>query len=232
MSDQNPVSFRITARSSPTQGALAVQKIFDFTGGVLIREGDLFEETERGLIDYIQSVKIDNSQNMAPFSLQFEGIGTVGDTVICPAQSVLYSPVLIAAQQTPRFIAASAGGVVIAATFLNIELPYFVYSTAPQVNTTPSVIHGVETNHSLILAAGTQIIIPANPQRQRAVIQNVANNANSVWIKSGGAATADNFSQEILPGQQFDTNAGPLTTAALNIIGTAGDAVYASEISL
>lgn len=226
MSDNRDVSYALTMRSFPSRGPAALQIGFDFTTTAAII-GDLFLETERGLISNIQSVKIDNSNNGSAFSLQFFGVGALGDTITCPANSVLFSPALIVSEDVPRYVAKSAGGVIVPVTLLNIEMPYFVYSTAAAK---AAIVTGVQTNHSGTNTGADLIAIPANAGRLRAVIQNPQANNNSFWIQFGAVATADFHSQEIAPGQEFDTANGPLALTDIHMIGTNLDNFYASEI--
>lgn len=229
MSDNKPVSFRLTTREFPSRGSLAIQKVFNHTAGVMSIEGDLYSEMENGLFDFLQSVKIDNSQNAFPYSITFAGLGAVGDTIICPPYSLMTSQVLQVAESKPKYFSATAGGVLVPVTFLNVELPYMIYSVAAAVSPIPT---GVATNKSIAALTGaTQVIVPANASRKRVVIQNPANNANSIWINYALPATGDYLSQEILPGQQFDTAGGAIALSAINVIGTNGQPVFAYEIA-
>lgn len=230
MSDNRAVSYSISLRSYPSQGAKALQRVFDFSNGALAFQGDFAEETESGLIDFIQSVKIDNSRNLFPVQLTVAGVG-IGDIVICPPQTILYSPIMSVGNGDPfRYIVATAGGVIVPITFVNIELAYFNYSTAASAKVTPSLITGIDTNHSFTTDGANHVVVPANANRMRVTIQNPPNNASSIWVRAGVAATMDNFSQEIPPGAQFDTGTGPLSLGDINVIGLAGNACFASEI--
>lgn len=225
----NRPGYQLTTRSFPSQGARAVQIIFDMAASV-IYESDLFLELTNGHIDFIQSVKIDNSQNPAQFTLQLPGLGEFGDRVICPPFTQGCFPVFVPISSKCDYHAASSGGVSVTVDFFNIELPYGTWSVLAS-NAPSAQVTGIETNFSAACTGGDQIAIPANPKAIRRVVQNPAANANSVWIQFANAAVGDWHSQELLPGQEFDTNGGPLITGALHLIGTIGDHFYASELS-
>lgn len=221
----NLSAFALTARYAPSQGSRAIQLPLDFSAATEI-SGDIFLSMETGGMDFVQSVKIDNADSDEQFVLYLPGIGTRGDRVIAAPRTIGTYPVFIQPGKLD-YIAQSSGGVEVVVTFFNIELPYIVNS----VVSGGGVAVGTATAYPLVLTGADQIIIPLNARRLRATIQNPPNNANSIWVAQGGAATADFNSQEVAPGQQFDTASGPLSTAALHVIGTNGQSIYAVEIS-
>lgn len=222
----NLPSFAISARSHPSQGARMLQEVFDFS---IVNQigGDFLLELENGHIDFIQSVKIDNSANPAQFTLLVTGVGTVGDKIVVPPNTQGVYPVT-APLGVFTYIASSVGGVKVPVNFYNIELPYYQASSIAPPSPTP--IAALQTNHSGIATGADQIALAANVGAIRRVIQNAPENNNSMWINFGAAATADFHSQEIQPGQQFDTAEGPLYTGAIHLIGTNGDNFYANEL--
>jgi hypothetical protein len=226
----NRPAFQITARYAPSLGSRAVQIGFDLADAALF-EGDMYYEVENGKIDYIQSIKIDNADNPEQFILEFPGIGERGDRVIAAPFTIGTYPIFIPVNSNVHYLARSvqADGVEVIVSFFNIELPYSVntvLSSAPA----PSVVTGTATSGAVLLTGADQIALAANANRIRATIQNPPNNANSIWINFGIAATADAGSQEIPPGQQFDTGTGPLSLADIHMIGTAGQSVNVTQI--
>lgn len=226
----NLPSFQITARRNPSQGSRAIQLLFDLTTASEI-SGDLLLEIEGGHIDFLQSVKIDNSDNASQFIMEFPGIGSHGDRIVVPPNTMGTYPIFV----TPGrllYTARTAGGVTVLITLFNIELPYVNWSTiAPPQPLPTSVVTGVENDHSGVIAAAnvSQVAIPANANALRRVIQNPSANIGSLWIRTGAVATEDEFSQELLPGQEFDTAFGPLTTAVINIISATINATYMAK---
>lgn len=226
----NLPSFQITARRNPSQGSRAIQLYFDLTAATNIA-GDLLLEIEGGHIDFLQSIKIDNSDNASQFIMEFPGIGSHGDRVVVPPNTMGTYPIFVTPGRL-QYIARSVGGVAVLVTLFNIELPYVNWATiAPPAPLPTSVVTGIETDHSGVIAAAnvSQVAIPANALALRRVIQNPSANIGSLWINTTGAATEDKFSQELLPGQEFDTAFGPLTTAAINIISATLAATYMAK---
>lgn len=226
MSSRNINAYPLTARQMPTNGSKAIERVMDFTAVTTLTQ-DLMLEEESGHFGDLQSLKIDNSKNAAAFTIAFPGVGAMGDVVTCPPFTILYAPVMVPPGKV-IYVATTTGGVKVPVMMFNIEIPYFSYSA---VSATSGVITGAETNFSGTNTGASQAVFASNLNAKRRVIQNPQINNNSMWIKIGAPATADNFSQEIAPGQQYDTTTGPLSTGALNIIGTLGEKYYASEIA-
>lgn len=224
----NLPSFQIALRSHPSQGARAVQVVFDFTAAVLVA-GDFLLEMDDGRIDFIQSCKIDNSQNPDTFTITFPGIGTMGDRIVVPPNTQGIYPVTSPIGKL-SYVAVSAGGVIVPVNFYNIEMAFYQAASVSLAPLPPSVITSRQTNHSGVCTGADQIAIPGNISRTRIVIQNSPENNNSQWIQFAVAATADYHSQEIQPGQQFDSAEGPLFTGDIHLIGTLADTFYASEL--
>lgn len=230
----NLPSFEIANLRHPTQGARCIQASFLFGGGINSIAGDFMLEVLDGHIDFIQSVFVDNSINPDGFTLVIPGVGSKGYRITVPPNTQAMLPI-VAPTGTLHYIASSLGQVEVDCTFFNIPMPYFQASSIAPPNPTPTVITGTNTNHSGVIAAAnvSQVIIPANANRLRAVVQNPSANVGSIWIQFAVAATEDEFSQEILPGQEFDSASGPLSLDQISIIGATGGATfYANELHL
>lgn len=223
----NLPSFEIANLRHPTQGARAVQLNLDFTSGERSIAGDFLLEVLDGRIDFIQSVFIDNSSNPDLVTLIFPGIGKHGYKLVVPPNTQAMLPVIVPVG-TVSYIVETLGDIELDLTFFNIPMPYYQAASLAPPDPTPTVITGSNTNHSGVIAAAnvSQVAIPANANRLRVVIGNPPENVGSLWINFTNAATDDEFSQEILPGQQFDTASGPLSLDAINIIGATINATY------
>lgn len=222
----NLPSFEISARSHPSQGARCIQLPFDFTIVTQIA-GDFLLELENGHIDFMQSVKIDNSANPSPFTLRFPGIGTLGDKIVVPPNTQGVYPITVPHGKV-SYIGSSVGGVIVPVNFYNIELPYYQASSiAPP---SPIPIAAIYVAKSGVVTGADQIIMFANSTAIRRVVQNSPANNNSIFINFGAAATANSNSLEVQPGQSFDTTQGPLYTGDLHLIGTAADNFFAYEL--
>jgi hypothetical protein len=229
MSTEFGNSWAIANLRHPTQGAKAIQRNMDFTATEVIND-DLLTDIMNGHIDFIQSIKIDNSQSDVAFSITFFGIGVAGDTIIAgPNQQLIY-PVFVPIGENVRYQASSTSGLKIPVTMFNIPLPYFANETVVEKT---GVITGNVTNHSAAIAVAntSQIAVPANANRMRVTIQNPPENAASFWVSegTGNLATEGFGSQEILPGQGYDTGAGPVQLGDVNIIGIVQN-YFAQEI--
>lgn len=223
-------TFEIAANQLPSQGSRALPLPFNFAAADF-QEGDTYEEQENGRIDFIQSVFIDNSENPAAFTLTFFGMGQDGFPIIAKPNSQGFYPVTI-----PNGIARYSAQTDQA----DVDVLVILYNTpmAPNVwdigaAAQNAVITGTTTNHSLTIAAGStsEILIPANVNAKRRIIQNPSANADSIFIQFGGPATEDFNSQEILPGQTYDTAAGPIDTGAIAVISPGMMPVMAWEIA-
>lgn len=81
-----------------------------------------------------------------------------------------------------------------------------------------------DRSSTIAVAATSQVVANQNPDRKRLIIQNPANQVESLFINFGAAATISTAtaanSLEILPGGVFDTAGGPVPIDQVTIIAT------------
>ncbi len=98
-------------------------------------------------------------------------------------------------------------------------------------NSQSIVVRGQEAvvdHSSTIQLAGSQIALNPNPLRSGWFFQN--NSATAVWLNDTGVATSGAGSVQVAAGASISTMRDyPLTTNALNIIGSIGSAYTLKE---
>jgi len=109
----------------PSQGAKALPLVLDFSGGATEIDSDTFFEQSQGLIEFIQSVFIDNSGNGDTFTLTTILAG-VAVSIIAQPFTQGYYPVMVDTG-TARIAAKTVGGVKVTVALLNVAMPYFVW---------------------------------------------------------------------------------------------------------
>lgn len=219
-------AFEIQNILLPSQAPKCVSEEFDFSVAQSFVV-DLLLDQNDGAIDFVQSIYIDNSSNAKSVTVSAFSAGFPFQITAAPFTQGFYPFV------TPKGRAAfQVSGTVGKADilFLNIPMPYTVWTIQ---NAGGAASTGNDINHSGTLAAAnvSQVAIPANANRIRAIIQNPFDAPASLWIAFDTPATENNLSEEIAPGQTFDTAGGALDLGDITIIGAnAGAFYYASEI--
>lgn len=117
-------TFQLPNNLKPLQGPCGLGINFDFTGGVLAIPADLMREQQSGIIDYVQSIFIDNRLNGSAFKITFSGFSFV---INCKANRQGLFPVLAPSGGALSFLAESAGGVVVPTIMINVPMAYFTW---------------------------------------------------------------------------------------------------------
>jgi hypothetical protein len=107
------MSFALPNTAKPVSGPVGVNVLFDFTVNNNI-SGDLALEQMQGVIDYIQSIYIDNSLNGKSISITFSG---TQQTITIKAGQQALLPV-IAASGKLSWTAVSNGAAVVVPTIM------------------------------------------------------------------------------------------------------------------
>ena len=200
-------------------GPLCLPYLFNLTGaaagGLTTISDDFFKEESGGLIDKIQGVWIDNTNNPQAFVLTLPQTGQqieVAPGLQCIAPVFASSPL--------KFSGTSSGVGITQVIFLNVPVAPMTWGT----------VRGNMTDNSGAIVAGgvSQIALPADMLRQRLIVHNPLTAAGqgiaaaeSLFINFGAAATiAGGNSFEIQPGGYFDTGGGPLMLQNVQIIAT------------
>jgi len=196
-------------------------------------------------ISGIQAVYIDNRNNASPAIFTFAS--TSQFTIIAPAYSQGFYPILFDGLRL-KFNATCTGGALCIATFLNVDVAYNVWnantplagSVSVSGNVTTQGVQGAFINRSgtIAVANTSQVLCAANSLRKRFIIKNPSTAAGqgiaateSLFINFTTTAVTGPPSFELLPGESFDTGAGPITTEAINVIAaTVSHAFVAKEM--
>lgn len=212
---------------APTEGPRALAVDLDHSVKTSI-DIDLYREETAGIINVIQSVWVDNSNNDFPLTLTFQG---TGQRLVIPATAQGLWPVI--APEKPSFNSASSGGVDVTIILLNVPMPMMQFGP---VNVTVPVATGTFTNRGIELDTGgvSEQIMAADITRKRIIIQNPPSEFESLFINFGAAATDNSAtidSIELAPGETFDSASGPVSTETVNVIAaTTSHKIIAKEM--
>lgn len=111
--------FGIPLDTQPVQGGVGVSLNLDFTAGNQA-SGDFGQEMASGVIDYVQSVYIDNSGNTKALSITFGG--TLQNITVKPNTQGYYP--VVPANGTFSWVAVSTGAnVKVPVIFMNVKIP-------------------------------------------------------------------------------------------------------------
>lgn len=195
---------------APTEGPKALTINFDLseTGSM---SDDLLLENTNGVIQFVQTVYVDNSLNPNDLTIYFP---ITRQKLVIPATAQGNWPVF-SPDQTQFTVSTTptenAKGSLI---FLNVPMPLTTWG--PQTinaNITASTIEPVisAADHSGTVTTGgdSQIAIPANAARKGFLIQNPSDQIEPLYLDFGGTGAAQYTSIEILPGQMFPANGQP-----------------------
>lgn len=221
---QHP-TFEISANQIPTQGSKALPLPFNFSASDR-QEGDLLQEIENGFIDFVQAVYIDNSANDAAFMLTFPGMGKMGFPLIAPPNSQGFYSVTVPVGITSYIAETDQADIDVLVILYNCCMAPNVWFVTGGGGGSNGVQTGTTTDVSGTAGVASAPLFAANADAIRRIVQNPPNSTNSIWVQSGAAATADFHSQEIQPGQQFDTATGPIDPGAMFVISDAAGIDY------
>lgn len=119
-------SFQTTNLTQPAAGSVAIDVLLDFTIGPVLNL-DITAEFLDGVIDFVQSVYIDNADNASPLDLVFHG-APVDYRIRVKANTQGWYP--IAWPKGPgRFVASSAGVLKVNIIVANYAMPYLSWAT-------------------------------------------------------------------------------------------------------
>lgn len=115
------MSFQLPNTSKPTSGPVGINVALDFTAVDTVT-GDLGLEQMQGLIEYVQSIYIDNSANTKSLSITFSG--TQQKITIKAGQQALL-PVIAAAGKLSWTAVSTAAGLVVPTIMMNqVQQPF------------------------------------------------------------------------------------------------------------
>jgi len=204
---------------SPESGPKALPYRFDFSATNRI-EGDLLNENTLNVMQFVQGMYVDNSDNAVPFTLLFR---VTNQRIVVPANS--QGTYMVLAPDQTQFVASmsSAPGRFVDVLFLNVPTAYTQWGPV-EVNATieprPLVAPASNFGGTIAVANVAQQLFPANTIAVRRWVQNPSSNVGVLNINVGGGQI------ELTPGQSYDTGAGPLDVTKWEIIAPVGTPTY------
>lgn len=188
--------------------------VIDFST-VGVASADLTFGEQDGELEFVQAAFIDNSLNLNPLTLII--LGTLQKLVV-PATAQGVFPIYT--NNPLSFVASTTAGngtdgkpLKISIGWMNIPAPYTQWGPitvnvgAITVAATPLASNF--TSKSANILGADLILIAANAGARRRVVQNPANAPESIWLNFGAAAAAGT-GIELVPGDKFDTQGGPI----------------------
>lgn len=114
-------SFALPNTQKPKAGPVGIPVTLNFTG-TDFSNGELGAEQMGGVIDYVQSIYIDNSANTKSLNIIFSGLG-YSLTVKAGRQGIF--PVICGAGVLSWRATSVGSGIAVAAIMMSEQLPYF-----------------------------------------------------------------------------------------------------------
>lgn len=112
-------SFSFPALVAPRKGPQGIPVSLDFTGGVISVDVDFALEQANGVIDFIQSMYVDNKDNAQNITFTFRGSGYI--VRVRAGQQGIWT--VIVPDGPVAFTAGTTGGVVVKTIFMNVSMP-------------------------------------------------------------------------------------------------------------
>lgn len=196
-SNQLKTAFPVFNGYAPMQGPKALPITLDFTAVQEIRFDLLLEETN-GVIQYIQSIWVDNADNLSPLILTFS---QTQQRLVIPAGAQGAWPVITPDQTQVR--AQTVGGVVCQVILLNVPLAPEQYGPVTvNANVSPAPYQATPANgfNNVVSSAGTAIF-GANAARRALSFTNLPGNIDPIEIDVAGFHLIT-----LLPGQDWQTS--------------------------
>lgn len=195
----NPMktAFPIYNGYAPAEGAKGLPVDLNFTVNATL-DFDLMLENAQGVIQYVQSMWVDNSTN--PNALTFN-FGTTSQRVTIPAFASGVWPVITSDQLRVR-ISSTVGATSLAQViFLNVPMP-LTQSGPINVTAGPVPASVVVANISGTITTGgvSQLLHAASPLIRNFVLQAPSTNTESLWYNYQLAANVGSPSLELRPG--------------------------------
>lgn len=147
-------SFQTPNLAAPAQGSQGIAVNLDFTNAGTIAV-DLTAEFLDGIIDFVQSVYIDNADNAAPCDLIFSGAPQT-QRIRAQAFSQGWYPVSWP-KGAGRMTATTSQGQIVKTIFANFAMPYVVWGPPAGVTVTPNLVN-VGLNQAIGLGSNTNLV--------------------------------------------------------------------------
>ena len=209
----------------PKEGPKVLTYPFDFSSGSGTLEDDLLLENTNGVIQFVQSVYVDNSANPNPLTILFR---ITRQKIVIPANAQGIWPVFSIDQtqfQLSTTVNANAVGTLI---FLNVPMPLTQWG--PQTitaNVSPIQKAGniIDWSGTITTGGTFQVGIPANINTVGWIIQNPPDATEVLYVDfavSGTIAT----SIQLAPGETLEQLSGVVFVGAVNIMAATTGHAY------
>lgn len=193
---------------APVQGPKCLGDTLDFSAVAQINL-DLTQEETTGQIDYIQTLYVNNSDNLNALEFLFEGTNQL---LTIPAGASGIWPVFVTGPVRCKVTTTIAANLLIPILWINVPMPLTQWG--PQtvniaaVTATFAPTVAAWNNFSGNTAVASAALFAAKANAKRRIVINPASNPGSLWINFGGvAAVTAPPSIEIPPGATFDSGA-------------------------
>lgn len=206
---------------APKEGPKALPVDFDFTTlGTFAF--DLMLENSEGVIQFVQSVYVDNSDNPGALTMRF---AQTGQRLVIPANSQGQYPVICPDQTQVVMscpVSALAKG---RAIFMNVPMPYTQWgpqtiNANQNVIVSPSSKSTTQNGSGVIASANTsQLVFSQNNNRLGLFIENPSVSTGVLYVEFGTPATTGS-SIQLLPGQSYQMTSTVITTDQVNVLST------------
>ena len=213
---------------APKEGPKCLTYPFDLTTGSGTIEDDLLLENTNGVIQFVQSVYVDNSTNINPLTIIFK---ITRQKLVIPAGAQGIWPVF-SIDQTQFSISTvvdpSATGALI---FLNVPMPLTQWGpTTVNANVTPIVKAGNLLDWSGAIVAGntSQVAIPANINTNGWMIQNPPEEVEVLYLDFSVTATTTT-SVQLAPGEKFEMFGGTVWVGLVNVMAATTGHLYIAK---
>lgn len=200
-------AFPVFNGMAPTQGPRALPINFDFTTSAQPQVHNLLTENANGIIQYVQSVWVENDDNPNTLYITFQGTGQI---IAVPSKThgtwpVFSTDQVVVTLESQQHV--DAHGKII---LLNVPMPDFQSGLnndviiSGDIFVIPSTFQGLMTNFSstIVVPATAQIAIPANANRKGFIIANPNAQIESLYVDFNVAASPV-YSIGLLPGEKF-----------------------------
>ena len=148
-------SFQTANLAQPNAGSQGISVPLDFTlsGNIAV---DLTQEFMDGVLDFVQSVYIDNADNPAPVDLVFSG-APQAQRIRAQAFSEGWYPVSWP-NGAGRLTAKTSQGQIVQTIFANYAMPYLTWGPAPGVTVVPALTNAALNAVALGAGSNTQLV--------------------------------------------------------------------------
>lgn len=203
-------------------------------GTVATQEFDLEGPQTLGQLDFVQTIYVDNGDNLNALTLRLPG----GQRLVIPATAQGFYPVVCpVAKFTLNASTTIAANLQVPIILMNVPVssqqwgPITVNVASVTATFTPTPGEWSDASGSIAVGNTSQTLFPASATAIRRVVQNPSGNIGSLWINFGGVAASPADSIEITPGSSYDTATGPIDRTEWTIIAASTLSYIAKEMT-